>query len=92
MTSSPFLIEPGQLGRGVDLGAADGDRAVGSHRHHQRLVAGVQARRILHLGEVDVEPLFHHRRGDHEDDQQHQHDIHQGCHIDVGDEPVFMFA
>lgn len=34
------------------------------------------------LGQVDVEPFRHHRRRDHEDDEQNQHDVDERRHVD----------
>src|ERR1035438_2570917 len=37
------------------------------------------------VGHVDFDSGLQHRRGHHKDDQQHQHDIHQGGDVDVGE-------
>ena len=34
------------------------------------------------LGQVDVEPFRHHRRRDHEDNEQNQHDVDERRHVD----------
>ena len=39
----------------------------------------------LRLGQVDVDALLHQRRGDHEDDQQHEHDVDERRHVDLGE-------
>ena len=40
------------------------------------------------FGELHVDALGHHRRGDHKDDQQNQHDIDQGGDIDLRHQPA----
>jgi hypothetical protein len=35
--------------------------------------------------EVDLESLLEHRRGDHEDDQQHQCDVDERRDVDLGE-------
>ena len=39
----------------------------------------------LRLREVHVDAGLQHRRRDHEDDEQNQHDVHQRRHVDLGD-------
>src|SRR5712692_6723407 len=36
------------------------------------------------MGHTHFDPRLQHRRGHHEDDEQHKHDIHQGSYVDVG--------
>ena len=52
-----------------------------------RHVHGLRVDRIgaPRLRQVDVEALLHHRRGHHEDDQQHQHDVHERDDVDLGE-------
>jgi hypothetical protein len=52
-----------------------------------RLVGGV-----ARLGERDSDPLLQHRRDEHHDDQQHQHDVHERCHVDIGLDATFCAA
>ncbi len=37
------------------------------------------------LRQVDVEALLHHRRRDHEDDEQHEHDVDERHDVDLGE-------
>ena len=38
----------------------------------------------LGLGQVDADARLHHRRRDHEDDQQDQHDVDERRDVDLG--------
>ena len=38
---------------------------------------------VSRAGQVHVGPLVEHRRNDHEDDQNNQHDVHHGCYVDI---------
>src|ERR1017187_9863170 len=37
------------------------------------------------VGHVDFDSGLQYRRGHHENNEQYQHDIHQGCDVDVGE-------
>ena len=44
-----------------------------------RLVDGV-----VGLRQLDADALLQHRRDEHHDDEQHQHDVDERRHVDVG--------
>jgi hypothetical protein len=58
------------------------DRVVDAGR---RLVVSV-------LGSETGDALAEHRRRDHEDDQEHEHDVHQGRDVDVREMVVGIAA
>src|SRR5207248_6403728 len=62
------------------------DGSVAHHRNQQSifLVRVLHRRRIIYLGHVHADALLQHRRDDHEDDQQHQHNVDHGGDVDVG--------
>src|SRR5437763_410997 len=39
---------------------------------------------VIYFGQVNRNALLQHGRDHHEDDQQHQHHVHHGRHVDVG--------
>ena len=41
-------------------------------------------RRVRRLRQPDVDALLQHRRDEHHDDEQHQHDVDERRHVDVG--------
>jgi hypothetical protein len=41
------------------------------------------------VGELHIHPGLQHGRGDHEDDEQYQHHVHQGGDVDVCQGPGF---
>ncbi len=63
------------------------DRAVGLDRDGQRLAVAVQ-RLGVGLRQIDRHAGGHQRRGDHEDDQQHQHHVDQRRDVDLRQRPV----
>ncbi|ENN87297.1 hypothetical protein RHSP_25758 [Rhizobium freirei PRF 81] len=73
----------GDLGH-VDLRFLQEDLTVGLDRNGDGLGLGVE-RACLRLRQVDRHARRHHRRRDHEDDQQNEHDVDQRRHVDIGD-------
>ena len=71
-----------QIG-GVDLFGAERQFAVLADNHDDRLL-GIERMRRLGLRQLHFHAGGEQRRRDHEDDQQHQHDVHQRRHVDVG--------
>jgi hypothetical protein len=71
----------------VELGFAEEHFALGVDRDDQRLVL---APNLLSagLGQVDRHADLQQRCRHHEDDQQHEHDVDQRGHVDVGDRRV----
>ena len=67
------------------------DLAVAIDRDGQRLAVGVQ-RLGVGLRQIDRHARRHQRRGDHEDDQQHQHHVDQRRDVDLGQRPVAAAA
>jgi hypothetical protein len=73
---------PGGEGRGIDRLLAEEELAcrIDGHRDELRRVGGLCG---VGLRQVELQARGHQRRGDHEDDQQHQHDVDQRRHVDV---------
>ena len=44
---------------------------------------------VTRLGQLDGDALLQHRRDQHHDDEQHQHDVDERRHVDVGLETAF---
>src|SRR5581483_4572393 len=69
-----------------DLGGAEEQAPVAGDGQHQLLLL------VLHLlrrgaRQVDLDAALDQRRGHHEDDQEHQHDVDQRRHVDVRHRP-----
>ena len=65
----------------------DEDVALGVDRHRNRLLVDVERRR-LGLRQVDRHAGREQRRRDHEDDEQHEHDVDERRHVDFGHRAV----
>ena len=51
------------------------------------LVGGIRG-----LRQLDVDALLKHRRDEHHDDQQHEHDVDERRHVDIGLDATFCAA
>ncbi len=71
----------------IDLLVLQVDLALGVDTHAERLAVRVE-RLGVGLRQIDADPGRHQRRGDHEDDQQHQHHVHQRRDVDLGERAV----
>jgi hypothetical protein len=56
---------------------------VGRHRYFDPLAGDLRG--APRLRQLDVDAALQHRRGDHEDDEQHEHDVDQRHDVDLGE-------
>ena len=52
-------------------------------RHHELLAGVLLLLVVLRLGQLHVHAAMEHRRDDHEDDEQHEHDVDQRRDVDL---------
>ena len=73
-----------QLGK-VDAAVVQINPLILGQGNHQPFSARIEVASSPFLGEVDIDTLLEHGSSDHENNEQHQHHIHEGGDVDPRD-------